>query len=62
MSFTISPNGKIQKANKKQLYGSKCFFNIGKKLMYWLKNFSDKQFVIQELTIQPSLGNNKSLN
>jgi hypothetical protein len=47
MSFTISQNGKIQKSNKKQLYGSKCFFNIGRKLMYWLKNFSDKQFAIQ---------------
>ena len=61
MSFTITPNGKMQKCNKKQLYGSKCFFNIGRKLMYWLKNFSDKQFVLQEIINQPPLGTNKLL-
>ncbi len=47
MSFTLFANGKIQKSNKKQLYGSKSFFHIGKKLIYWLKNFSDKQFLMQ---------------
>lgn len=47
MSFKIAPNGKIIKYSKKQLYGSKCFFNTGKKLIYWLKNFSDNQFIIQ---------------
>jgi hypothetical protein len=47
MSFTISPNGKITKSNKKQLYGSKNFLNLNRKLIYWLKNFSDKQFILQ---------------
>ena len=47
MSFTISQNGRILKSSKKQLYGSKFFFNIGRKLIYWMKNFSDKQFILQ---------------
>jgi len=47
MSFTISQNGRILKSNKRQLYGSKFFFNIGRKLIYWMKNFSDKQFILQ---------------
>lgn len=62
MSFTIAPNGKILKANKKQLYGSKSFFNIGRKLMYWLKNFSDKQFILQEIIHPQPLGTNKLIS
>jgi hypothetical protein len=62
MSFSIFPNGKIQKSNKRQLYGSKCFFNIGRKLMYWLKNFSDKQFILQEIVQQQPVGGNKLLS
>lgn len=54
MSFTISPSGKILKASRRQLYGSKSFFNIGRKLIYWMKNFSDKQFTLQEI-VQPQL-------
>jgi hypothetical protein len=47
MSFTISNNGKITKANKRQLYGSKSFLNVEKKYIYWLKNFADKVFNVQ---------------
>jgi hypothetical protein len=51
MSFSIFPNGKIQKSNKRQLYGSKCFFNIGR-----------KQFILQEIVQQQPVGGNKLLS
>lgn len=49
MSYSLMQQNKIKKADRRQIYGSKSFMNTAKKAVYYLKNFSDKQFVVQKI-------------
>jgi hypothetical protein len=49
MCFNLTPQYKIKSCDKRQLYGSKNFFNKSKKSIYSLKTFSDRQFIVTGL-------------
>lgn len=42
----MTPQYKIKAAKRKHLYGSKSFFNVARKAIYSLKNYSDEQFTV----------------
>lgn len=54
MSFALNPNGSIRDSSRKQLYGSKCFLNTHRKIVYYLKNFSDKTFKLNQIGVGSS--------